>query len=80
MTTAEEISRELDAVKSALKKRKLSDAELEELASDLARIREHVEQRPERRYTILEWWGVGKNFWAEMDVDEYIRKERESWR
>jgi hypothetical protein len=33
-----------------------------------------------KKYSILDWWGVGKEFWSQIDVDEYIRKERDSWR
>jgi hypothetical protein len=32
-----------------------------------------------QKHSILEWEGVGKEFWSKIDVGEYIRKERESW-
>ena len=33
-----------------------------------------------KKHNIMEWWGVGKEVWQGIDVDEYIRKERDSWR
>ena len=35
-------------------------------------------QRPRER-SILELDGLGAELWREIDVDEYLRRERESW-
>jgi hypothetical protein len=32
-----------------------------------------------RRHRILELRGLGKEIWAGIDPDEYVRKERDSW-
>jgi hypothetical protein len=32
-----------------------------------------------KTHSILELQGLGREFWRGIDVDEYIRKERESW-
>jgi len=28
---------------------------------------------------ILKMWGVGKETWADVDADEYVRSLRENW-
>ncbi|MDA1193233.1 MAG: hypothetical protein O3A46_16275 [Candidatus Poribacteria bacterium] len=32
-----------------------------------------------KTHTIQEFRGVGKELWRSIDVDEYVRKEREAW-
>lgn len=31
------------------------------------------------RHSILELEGLGKHLWEDVDPDEYVRKERDSW-
>jgi len=42
---------------------------------------ESVSTSPETKKTvrISDLWGVGAEIWRDEDVNEYIRKERESW-
>ena len=42
---------------------------------------ESVSTPPETKKTvrISDLWGVGAEIWRDEDVNEYIRKERESW-
>jgi hypothetical protein len=40
-----------------------------------------LSDKPERpRRDILELDGLGMELWRSIDVDEYLRKERDSWR
>jgi len=43
--------------------------------------RESVSPPPETKKTvrISDFWGVGAEIWRDEDVNEYIRKERDSW-
>jgi len=48
------------------------------LIAELAdRLGGHLEQRPRR--SLLELRGLGKSVWQNIDVDEYLRRERSSW-
>lgn len=48
------------------------------LISELAgRLGDQVERQPRR--SLLELRGLGKNVWRDLDVDEYLRRERSSW-
>ena len=42
---------------------------------------ESVSAPPETKKTvrISDFWGVGAEIWRDEDVNEYIRKERDSW-
>lgn len=51
-----------------------AEALVEELESTVS-----SESAGGKKYSILEWKGVGKELWSKIDVDEYIRQERESW-
>lgn len=35
--------------------------------------------RKERKHSITELEGLGADIWKEIDVDDYLRKERNSW-
>jgi hypothetical protein len=35
--------------------------------------------RPHGEYRITQLRGLGKEYWAGIDVDEYVRQERASW-
>jgi len=52
------------------------EALVEEIPADIA-VEEPV---PKKKHSVLDWWGAGKEVWEGIDVDEYIRKERDSWR
>jgi hypothetical protein len=48
------------------------------LIEDLAVIlRQRIPSKP--KHSILELKGLGKEVWEGVDVDEYIRQERDSW-
>lgn len=43
----------------------------------LANVRQQVV--PERRYSVLEFEGIGEETWKDIDVEEFIKQERASW-
>jgi hypothetical protein len=81
MTTAEDLSRNIEMIKAFLLQKRLSQGEIEELSAELKQIEARLSDKPERpRRDILELDGLGMEFWRSIDVDEYLRKERDSWR
>ena len=87
MISEGELRRRLDQLKSEL------DLALSRVEGDLQEILQRAETiveeirvsiepevEPKKTHSILEWEGVGQEFWSKIDVDEYIRKERDSWR
>jgi hypothetical protein len=70
----------LDAIKRALLKRKLNQEDLAEAAVVIEALRAIVARSGERTHGIKEIKGLGKEMWEGVDVHDYIRKERESWR
>ena len=62
----------------------LSDVELEELRVRMAEaspklLAQTADGTPGATRSIMEAKGLGKDFWRLMDVDAYIKRERESW-
>lgn len=54
---------------------------LDRLWADLERIEQNLEaSKEEPLHSVLELRGLGKEIWTEIDVDDYIREERASWR
>ncbi len=41
-------------------------------------LKKHSE-KPEKKHKITELDGLGANIWEDVNVEEYIRQERESW-
>jgi hypothetical protein len=81
MKSAEDLSRDLDAIKVALRERELSEAELGEIESRIEGLKQVVGSGSgKKRHSILELKGLGKEIWQSIDVDEYLREERRSWR
>lgn len=36
-------------------------------------------EKPSKKHSIMELRGLGAEIWKDENVDEYLRKERESW-
>ncbi|RLT41438.1 MAG: hypothetical protein DWI57_06975 [Chloroflexi bacterium] len=53
----------------------------EKLMQQLREIIENAERiaAPGKRRKLSDFAGVGKDLWQMIDVDEYVRQERESW-
>jgi plasmid stability protein len=61
--------------------RKLKRRAKEERRSIASHVRWLIEQdsaRP-KRYTVDDLKGLGAEIWKDVDIEEYIRKERDSW-
>jgi hypothetical protein len=76
----ERMARALDAIKSALLKRKLSEADLADARAALEALRSIVARSGEKTHSIREIEGLGAEYWQGSDVDAFIKRERESWR
>ena len=60
--------------------RRLALAEqLELLQALLAEIRTDVSDEMQTVHSILELKGLGREIWQEVDVEEYLQQERNSW-
>jgi hypothetical protein len=47
------------------------------IAELVGRLSGELDRRPRR--SLLELQGLGKSVWQDIDVDEYLRRERSSW-
>jgi hypothetical protein len=47
------------------------------IAELTGRLGDQLERQPRR--SLLELRGLGKSVWHDIDVDEYLRRERSSW-
>jgi hypothetical protein len=80
MTTTRELGQRLEDLGRRLRDLDLPDQTVERIDAQLDRLDELVAETRPRTRGVMNWWGVGKEFWRKMDVDDYIRKERDSWR
>lgn len=74
---------ELESLEPSVRDRaKLNDTKrrMEALVNEIPTEIKVEEPTPKRKHSILESRGVGKEFWRKIEVDEYIRKGRDSWR
>ena len=42
-------------------------------------LKKRIASRKARKHSLLELEGLGEATWSKVDVDEYIRQERDSW-
>ena len=80
MTTIDDVVRQIEELQVALRERDLTPHELEEISAELTRLKERIGVRGEDLEGLRALKGLGKEIWRSIDVDEYIRKERHSWR
>jgi hypothetical protein len=80
MTSTRDLGERLEEIGKRLRELDLSDSVVKRLDEEIGRLDELIAEPRPKTHGVLEWWGVGKGFWRKMDVDEYIRKERASWR
>ncbi len=57
----------------------LSDDEKLQLLADVAAMLRH-QVKPRPKHSLLELEGLGKEIWEGIDAQEYVNRERESWR
>jgi len=41
---------------------------------------QHQAEQPEQLHNVMEFKGVAKDLWSDVNVEEYIKEERASWR
>ena len=80
MTTQEDLVRKIRTIESFLRQKNLSQSELDEVMARMDAVEEAVASQGKRTSTIMELQGLGKEIWQDIDVDEYVREERRSWR
>lgn len=58
----------------------LDQEELLDLLEVLSSVlKKRIAPRKAGKHSLLELEGLGQSIWSKMDVDEYIRQERDSW-
>ena len=43
-------------------------------------LKKRIAPRKAGKHSLLELQGLGEGIWSKVDVDEYVRRERDSWR
>ena len=43
-------------------------------------LKKRIAPRKAGKHSLLELEGLGEGIWSKVDVDEYVRRERDSWR
>ena len=79
MDNRERLLIRLDALKRAVKESKLPDDQLALIYDKLFEVDELFGPGA-KTHDFRELQGLGKELWQSIDVDEYIKEERESWR
>lgn len=81
MTTENDVRRQIDELREAIRRKLLSPEDLERLLKDLEAIEEGLKDKPDRPMrSLMELEGLGKELWQSVDVDAYLKQERDSWR
>lgn len=61
-------------------KRAQNELSREEQTRLVEKLAQHVACKNQgKRYSITDLKGLGKDIWKEIDADEYVAKERDSW-
>ena len=74
---------ELDELRHLVQASELSEGDPERLLVEVGLLKEEAEAFAAGRrglHDVMEWEGTGEEFWRTLDVDKYIREERQSWR
>jgi hypothetical protein len=81
MTTEQDVRRQIDDLREVIRRKLLSPEELEQLLQKLEVIEESLKGKPDRpMHSVMELEGLGKELWQSIDVDAYLKQERDSWR
>jgi uncharacterized coiled-coil DUF342 family protein len=81
MTTADDVRRQIDGLKETIRTKQLSPDDFQQLVKELKKLTKRLEAKPNRKMRdITELQGLGKELWQSIDVDEYLKQEREAWR
>jgi hypothetical protein len=78
--TKTDLLQELEELSATLRGRELSDALIEKLTESVREIKREIENpRVYDPTRLRELKGLGKELWQSIDVNEYIKQERDSW-
>jgi hypothetical protein len=81
MTTERDVNRQIDELQHALRRKRLTKDDWEQVRVALEKIKEGLAEKPDLpMHSITELRGLGKEIWQGIDVDEYLKQERDSWR
>ena len=69
----------LEALKRAVEEDEIPEDVLEAVYQEMNRL-DILFPKGVKTHSIVELKGLGKELWQSLDVDEYIREERRSWR
>jgi hypothetical protein len=69
----------LNALIQAVEKHDIPDDVLQAVYAELSKL-DSLFPEGVKTHSIMELKGLGKEIWQGIDVDEYIREERRSWR
>ena len=76
--TKAELLEEIVSLSEAVEGRELSEAELEKVSADVRALKNRINAPKDLDPSRLrELKGLGKELWRSLDVDEYIRRERD---
>jgi hypothetical protein len=75
----EQLIEDLDLIKDDLADQGLSESDLLKAREAVEALRAIVRRSAKKAHSLAELKGLGKEFWRSIDVDEYLRKERDSW-
>ena len=68
----------LDALKSAVEEYDLPDQVLEAVYAEMNRV-DALFPAGVKTHSIMELAGLGAEYWRSIDIEKYIREERDSW-
>jgi hypothetical protein len=78
--TKAELLEELESLSNTVRDKRLTERQIEDASTRVQELKQvldsDVELDPSR---LRELKGLGKEIWRSMDVDEYIKQERDSW-
>jgi endonuclease III len=81
MTTEAGVRRQIDDLQEVLRRKVLTPEKLEKLRHDVKAIAETLKNKPDRSmHSLMELKGLGKELWRSIDVEAYLKQERDSWR
>ncbi len=80
MKSADELTKRLEELKQALGQCDLQQSQLELIEVQIDKLSDLVTSSAPAGRSLRELKGLGKEIWHSIDVEDYLREERRSWR
>jgi hypothetical protein len=85
MTTKRDVDLQVDLqiveLQNVLRRKRLTEDDWEQVRAALEKIEELLAEKPDLpKRSIMELQGLGAEMWRAIDVDAYLKQERDSWR